>query len=501
MSRDSRKHKLLALLASPPSGFWARLKARKAVNRLALYDSADVVEPLVRLLLGHDPDLAFRAGAALKLMNSIQVKQELARIYLVERKQKLLRIIREGMLVPDEPVDLALPLLLKLDRGQEALNRGIEIVEPLIRSLDDSDEEVAANARRLFPKLDQDVVRTIGERYLAERDENLGRIIAAFSLLPDGPPAVRTMLALKLDMVDQLAGIDPAGLDVVIAALSDQDTGIAVAGGHVLNRLTEQATIDALCHRYLETRNHKLAEIIVANRYQPETDYQARILIRLKLGMVAIIAREGAEVVDVLLAARRDEDGEIRAYAAKVLRSLKSQEAINKLVDRFLAERDEDLAQIIIDSGYRADQPPAAKIFGALLRGDYATVLNVGLDGLDLLIEALRDPDQRIRAGADFTFAALSRKDMTEEICRRIIHGANGRLREVAVTNGLRPVEKTLRTLFLFFTDQVDELLTIPGHMEHLAQVLKESEPQVREHLTQKIRATADPRFMALLKG
>lgn len=500
MSTEKHKQKLLDRLLVKPTGFWSRFLYHRAIKRLALYDSPDVVEPLAKLVTGSTPELASRAAAALQWMNSEAVKVRLAELYLAHRSPKLLRILRDGRMIPDEALELKTLMLLKIGEYRKLQNHGNAILDPLLKALQDRDEDIVKNAERLFSLLTVEQKKEIAQRYLDTRDPQLEELIRRFSLFPEEPKELKVLLSLKFGRGEVMRQEGPDVLPLVIAALNDPDHTLAEQALNLLTTLENPETIEALCKEYIEKRDPRLGEIIVKTRYLPKTDSNIRTLIRLKLGMIAFVTRESGSVIEVLLEARRDLDSLIRENAEIALRSLKHPEAINQLCERFVKDRDPVVAQIIKECSYKPTEPLAVKVLTLLKLGQYTEALQEGKDILDLLIQALDDPDEDIRTNADYAISALSRRDMIEEICTRVLLGGNAKLEEAAVLNGLEPSDPARKALFYFVTEQFTEYEKLDQNLTILAKALRETTSDLRSRLLEKIRATANPKYLALLQ-
>ena len=161
-------------------------------------------------------------------------------------------------------------------RAAEALSQNTDdtrAVSLLARILDETrDETVREIARRTLEGLDTpEAIAAACETWRHARGRRLGALIvrrhADRNWIPEAPHPVRMATALLCDEPATAAAIGSGGTDVLIAACHDPADELHAKARACIRALTSQSAINAVCTRWMETRDGFLEDTIVQAGY------------------------------------------------------------------------------------------------------------------------------------------------------------------------------------------------------------------------------------------
>ena len=129
---------------TPVLGWWRR---RRAVQALARSPSPAAVRTLAVALTEHESGpLRTRVAAALRRLSQPKAINAVAAVWQETRHPCLEAILLEERWLATEPIELKVLTALKFGQAKGLLERGAEVMEPLMRACEDSDPEIAGRA-------------------------------------------------------------------------------------------------------------------------------------------------------------------------------------------------------------------------------------------------------------------------------------------------------------------------------------------------------------------
>ena len=196
----------------------------------------------------------------------------------------------------------------------------------------------------------QESVDALCAAWAQGRDKGLRRIVADCGYVAAKPVQVRVLSALVTGRAE-IAGESAACVAVLLQALGDRDEQVASRAETALRSLKVQEAVDALCAAWAESRDGRLAQILVSVGYVASRPLHLRVLSGLKTGKLGRPANGPA--VHALLRVLGDADEQIASRADSALRSLASQDVVDALCEAAIAEPAGPAAQIVKDVDYQ----------------------------------------------------------------------------------------------------------------------------------------------------
>lgn len=236
---------------------------------------------------------------------------------------------------------------------------------------------------------------------------------------------------------------------------------VAAAGRHsyadrAVQLLADHMTSPAgvvVVRRWAESRAPRLAELLATGGVPSGAPVEDSVLAGLKFAGPAALADAGPEAAPTLRAALRDPDPDVAGNARAVLVAASDQDLIDAIAAAWAEQRDELLADVLLQGGHVASKPVQVRVLTALLSGGIGALDAMGADAVAHLTAAAGDADLRIRQSAHDALRQLSNPAAQAEVCRQALAGSS-EAKAVAIDAGYLPSDDRERALFLFLTEQ-----------------------------------------------
>lgn len=417
-------------------------------DRLPASGSA-VAEALLQAKDDADSQIAEQARIALAAMSDPDARALIAgRIgagWAETRDPVLEQIVVRGGYIPEQPFSAR--VLAALKTGQRSLLTGLDeqVFEPLLHASADSDELIAAEAEQALHELDHPQAQSaLAAAWMEQRSPLLESSLMQNRIVPEEPPALRTLCALKTGRRDLLLDEDAAIVGLLLAACDDADTEIVKEAKFALGELRHpEARIAAgnrLCAMWVESRAPDLQNIILSGKYIAAEPLKTRVLSALLTAQPEAIIGLGAEVVEPLLDATKDRDEIIARMAWVAIHELtnpEAQAALDKLCTSWALTRMPALEDIIVRGRYTARNPIAVRVLSALKIEERQIALDAGIDAVMPLVAALQDTDPVIAEQASLALEEISdpvmRDAVAAELCTHWVATRTPALEQVLI--------------------------------------------------------------------
>jgi HEAT repeat protein len=233
-----------------------------------LKNSERATRALLEGLQSNDPILRATARKALTRLQD----PDCIRMVCEEARQSnnpiLEQIIREGRMLPDQPLELHIWAALLNQQPASLTELGPEAIPLLLDALKTAKHSGTARVALLHLKNPQ-AVRVFCQHCLETRDPQLEAILMEAAYLPAQPPPLRLYCALKtgnrLAANDSPASVVPA----LLAALQDDDPTLRSAAEDTLLHLKRPEARNALCLAFLKENQTEAGKLAQRAGYRP----------------------------------------------------------------------------------------------------------------------------------------------------------------------------------------------------------------------------------------
>ncbi|MBI4324359.1 MAG: hypothetical protein HY674_03770, partial [Chloroflexi bacterium] len=226
-----------------------------------------------------------------------------------------------------------------------------------------------------------------------------------------------------------------------------------------------------------------------------------RVFTALHAAQTAAVLSGGAEIVDPLCQAYADADSALALRAGECLRQLEKPEAIDAVCSRWLERREAFLAQAIEKAGYVARQPPAARVWSALLAGKLDAVTDGGAEVIAPLLQAGADTGAVLAEHARRVLGQLKQPETRDALCRLALESDQPLAREAALAAQYAPRDPKQRALFFFLTEQWGKYEALDFDQSMLGAAYELGDRKLRGRIAEKVRRAGRPDWVGTIAG
>ncbi|MEJ5314540.1 MULTISPECIES: hypothetical protein [Anaerolinea] len=340
-------------------------------------------------------------------------------------------------------------------------------------------------------------IQALWKQWYGSRDLLLIQLLLTNQVFPEpsSPWIVYTWI-LKGDF-KRITQIQPHLLDTLIRACEDGDPHIAEVARRGLAKLRSQATINALCAYWAESRTPLVEEILCASRYVPEPLQKGYILTCLKTNRLTEVMDCSPAQLDELLHACTDQDSEIRERALSVLPFLRNQETINSLFNAWVKKRPVFLEEWIKRGVFLPEPGTFVWLTVALKRGNEIQTDDFPFHLVKALVALCFDQDHEIQTQARRLLQKLPQQHL-DHLGSLALEG-NQQALELWKDFGFVSSKPELQACLLLFTDQLEEYLQFDYEQRLMQFFYQTSSPDMRSRIHRQIQRLAHPSLVKIL--
>ncbi len=333
------------------------------------------------------------------------------------------------------------------------------------------------------------------------RHPGLEKIATSYNRAANQPASVRLLSALKLNQLNLVTHGSAELIPALIRAWEDPDSQIIAQAKLATYNLRTQASIDALCSAWLDSRDSFLGEVIEKAGYVAHTPPAVRVLSALKVNQLGMIKDGTPSMVAPLVAATLYDDPLIPERAQKCLYELRNQAAVDELCRIWSESRSAALERIILQAHYQALNPVKVRLLVSLLTGQVSIAERTEPSGLSTLFEATHDGNETIQRNALKALANLQNPETRDAICMRVIEEDDSRAREIALANGYMPRAPEMRALYTFLTAQWQAYDSLDFAQGQMRAIFDASPAKIRQRIAASVQAAGRTEYLTILAG
>ena len=205
------------------------------------------------------------------------------------------------------------------------------------------------------------------------RHRDLTNLLVKKNWVASAPVDVRVLSALKAKQLQVITNSGKEIVEPLFNAFQDKDTEIANRASECAISFTNPKAIDYICHKWAETRDKLLEELVCKGKYIARQPIELKVLTVLKVAKLEIIELEileleiiqdcGKEIVDSLLNALKDKDAEIASRANECLPFFSNYDSIDYICQKWSKTRGKTLEQICQETQYAPREPSQRALF------------------------------------------------------------------------------------------------------------------------------------------
>jgi WD40 repeat protein len=182
-------------------------------------------------------------------------------------------------------------------------------------------------------------------------------------------------------------------------------------------------------------------------------------------------------------------DDKVQQLAFQGLQEIQQQRAVNAVCAVWEATRSPELAALIKERRWVANNPFGLRVLTALLARRTSIFEEDDPQMAVALIDACVEPDPQVAREASRALTLISDAGMRETICELITYRECPKAAVDAVINGgYAPSDKSMRALFYFVTGQAQQFMAMPEAQTWLQRAYDESDPKLKSRVLDRLR-------------
>jgi WD40 repeat protein/virulence-associated protein VagC len=342
-----------------------RCLQKKAVTALAEDNSPDAVKVLAKAVTRlKDEKIKEIVLDALGKIRNQQCIDAFCEVWADTRHRDLTNLLVKKGWVASAPVNIRVLSALKAKQLEVLTNGDQEIVEPLLNAFQDKDTEIANRASEYAISFtNQEAIDYVCQKWAETRDKLLEQLVRKGEYVAQQPTELRVLTALKAANLEVIRDGGREIVEPLLKAFNDRDAEIANRANEYAISLTNPETIDYVCHKWAETRDKLLEQLVCKGKYVARQPIELRVLTALKVANLEVIRDGGREIIEPLLSAFQDKDSEI-ANRASECATMFDQPEYQELLFRLVLEQDHPIArQVVIKAQYAPHEPSQRALF------------------------------------------------------------------------------------------------------------------------------------------
>jgi len=151
------------------------------------------------------------------------------------------------------------------------------------------------------------------------------------------------------------------------------------------------------------------------------------------------------------------KDRNVLSIASRSLMNLENQDQINIFCEVWADSRNPDLEKILMGNVYAANTPMDLKVITRLKKGEINAIKRMGIEVIEIVINALNDIDNDISSCAVDFLGDLEDQESIEILCGYLLGNENKKIRTICINKEYQPQNEDKKALFYFITEQFDK--------------------------------------------
>jgi len=163
-----------------------------------------------------------------------------------------------------------------------------------------------------------------------------------------------------------------------------------------LASLKSTVAINHFAQLWYRSRSSQLEKVLLSAGYIAIQPPELKVLTILKSGKISLLSQLNPAEVEIVLKFTKDQDPQIAQRAANILKNIKNQAAINRLIEIYVNNRSPEIKEIIINNQYIGTEPPVVNLFSVILTGKFKAINQASPEIFRIAIPLLKDSDPEI---------------------------------------------------------------------------------------------------------
>lgn len=295
------------------------------------------------------------------------------------------------------------------------------------------------------------------------------------------------------------------------AALNHADSGVRRVAQRAIERVSNQAGIDAVCMVWRQTRHPWLAKLITANSWVASKPDDVRILSALQADQIEWLVNGKASMVTILVQiASEEKDATLVQRATHALGLVQKPASIDALWKAWFETRLPFLEKILLDKNKLARKPAEIRLISILKTGRPDMAHNLPGAHVPFMLHLAHDKDGDLSSSARLVLENLTQEEARQALCQQVIDPIDSMAgdpiaweiaREIALKQGILPQQNAQKALFLLLTEQWEAYHVLDFDQRYLQLSYQAAAENLRKRILDAIRSGGQTQLLSAIAG
>ncbi len=305
------------------------------------------------------------------------------------------------------------------------------------------------------------------------------------------------------------------------AALNHTDSGVRRIAQRAIERVSNQAGIDAVCMVWRQTRHPWLAKLITANRWVASKPDDVRILSALQANQIErLVNGKASQLATLVQVASEEKDATLIRRATHALGLVQKPASIDALWKAWFETRLPVLEKILLKNNTLARKPAETRLVSILKTGRPEMAHNLPAEHIPFILQLAHDKDGDLSTSARLVLENLTQEEARQALCQQVIDPidpmASERIagdpiagdtiaweiaREIALKQGTLPQQNAQKALFLLLTEQWEAYHVLDFDQRYLQLSYQAASGNLRKRILDAIRRGGQTQLLSAIAG
>lgn len=286
------------------------------------------------------------------------------------------------------------------------------------------------------------------------------------------------------------------------AALDHPDSSVRRIARRAIEKISNQAGVDAVCRVWQATRSAWLAKLISEKGWIASKPDDLRVLSALQANQIERLANGKASLIAcVVQVASEEKDPTLVQRACSTLEQIQKPTGIDALWAAWFETRLPFLEKVLLGINTPARKPIEIRMVSILKTSKPEAAYNLSADLVPFMLQLAHDRDGNLSRSAHLVLQNLTEEDARQALCQQVIDTGDSVAQAIATELRLVPDQNSQKALFLLLTEQWEAYHTLDFDQRLLHLSYQAASESLRKRILDAIRSGGQTQLLSAIAG
>lgn len=289
---------------------------------------------------------------------------------------------------------------------------------------------------------------------------------------------------------------------LVQAALNHPDSSVRKIACRAIEKVGNQAGVDAVCLVWQITRSPWLANLITDKGWIASKPDDLRVLSALQANQIAKLANGKASLIAcVVQVANEEKDSTLVRRACNALEQIQKPAGIDAIWAAWFETRLPFLEKVLLGKNTPARKPIEIRLVSILKTGKPEAAYNLSAELVPFMLQLAHDKDGNLSRSARLVLENLTEEDARQALCQQVIDPGDSLAQAIATELRFLPKQNSQKALFLLLTGQWEAYHTLDFDQRLLHLSYQAASGSLRKRILDAIRSSGHTQLLSAIAG